>query len=75
MKITVRSKDLSNGSKSLFLEYYENGKRTYEFLRLYIVPEVDEKAKKQNVNAMKKAQAIKAERTIHPETIPDGSKK
>ena len=70
MKITLRSKPVANGSRSLFLEYYEKGKRTYEFLRLYLIPEVDEQAKRENENALKKAQAIKAERTIHPDTIP-----
>ena len=70
MKITLRSKPVANGSRSLFLEYYEKGKRRYEFLRLYIIPEVDEQAKRENENALKKAQAVKAERTIHPNTIP-----
>ena len=70
MKITLRSKPVANGSRSLFLEYYEKGKRTYEFLRLYLIPEVDEQAKRENENALKKAQAVKAERTIHPNTIP-----
>ncbi len=75
MKITLRSKPVKDGNRSLFLEYYDKGKRTYEFLRLYIIPETDDKAKKENENALKKAQAIKAERTIHPETIPTGAAK
>ncbi len=75
MKITLRSKPVKDGNRSLFLEYYDKGKRTYEFLRLYIIPETDDKAKKENENALKKAQAIKAERTIHPETIPTGTAK
>lgn len=70
MKITLRSKPVANGSRSLFLEYYEKSRRTYEFLRLYLIPEVDEQAKRENENALKKAQAIKAERTFHPDTIP-----
>ena len=72
MKITLRSKPVKDGNRSLFLEYYDKGKRTYEFLRLYIIPETDAKAKKENENALKTAQAIKAERTLHPETIPTG---
>ncbi len=75
MKITLRSKPVKDGNRSLFLEYYDKGKRAYEFLRLYIIPETDDKAKKENENALKKAQAIKAERTIHPETIPTGAAK
>ena len=75
MKITLRSKPVKDGSRSLFLEYYDKGKRTYEFLRLYLIPETDAKSKKENENALKKAQAIKAERTLHPETIPTGAAK
>lgn len=75
MKITLRSKPVKDGNRSLFLEYYDKGKRTYEFLRLYIIPETDAKAKKENENALKKTQAIKAKRTLHPETIPTGAAK
>ena len=31
-------KALSNGSQSLYLDIYRNGKRTYEYLKLYIIP-------------------------------------
>ena len=41
-------KALSNGSQSLYLDIYRNGKRTYEYLKLYIIPETDENARKQN---------------------------
>lgn len=61
MKVTLRTKPLANGSKSIYLDVYENGKRKYEYLRLYLVPEVDEKAKRINANAMKKAEEIKAQ--------------
>lgn len=75
MKVTLRSKALANGNRSLFLEFYDKGKRTYEFLHLYLIPEVDEKAKKENENALKKAHAIKAERIINPSTIKNETDK
>ncbi len=34
-------KDLSDGSKSLYLDIYRNGKRTYEYLKMYLIPETD----------------------------------
>ena len=37
-------KELSNGSKSLYLDVYRNGKRSYEYLKMYIIPEVDDNA-------------------------------
>ena len=31
--IRLRMKELSNGSKSLYLDIYRNGKRSYEYLK------------------------------------------
>ncbi len=53
--IKLRAKSLSNGNKSLYLDIYKDGKRTYEFLRLYIIPEVDETAKARNANTLQAA--------------------
>jgi len=36
MTITVREKELSSGKKSLYLDIYKDGKRRYEFLKLYL---------------------------------------
>ena len=38
MKITLRQKPLKDGNASLYLDYYDKGKREYEFLDLYLVP-------------------------------------
>ena len=35
--VTLREKTLANGNKSLYLDIYRNGKREYEFLKLYLV--------------------------------------
>ena len=62
--IKLRAKSLSNGNKSLYLDIYKDGKRTYEFLKLYIIPEVDETAKARNANTLQAANAIKAQKII-----------
>ena len=62
--VRLRVKTLANGNKSIYLDQYQEGRRTYEFLKLYLVPEVDEAAKAQNVNTMQAANAIKAQRII-----------
>lgn len=62
--IALRQKPLSKGGYSLYLDIYQNGKRTYEFLKLYLVPETDEAAAAQNQNTIKVANAIKAKRVI-----------
>lgn len=62
--IALRQKPLSKGGYSLYLDIYQNGKRTYDFLKLYLVPEVDEATATQNKNTIKVANAIKAKRVI-----------
>ena len=61
MKVTLRTKPLSNGTQSLYLDVYDKGKRKYEYLKLYLVPEVDANAKRENANAMKRANELKAQ--------------
>ena len=39
--IRLRMKELANGNKSLYLDIYRDGKRTYEYLKMYLIPETD----------------------------------
>lgn len=61
--VALRFRMLSKGSKSLYLDTYWNGKRHYEFLKLYLIPERTEEDKLTNQIILKAANAIKAERT------------
>lgn len=38
MKVTLRQR-LKGDKISLYLEYYSNGKRQYEYLNLYLTPD------------------------------------
>lgn len=62
--IRIRFKSLANGNLSIYLDQYKDGKRSYEFLKLYLVPEVNDTAKAQNANTLQAANAIKAQRLI-----------
>lgn len=62
--VILRFKELSKGSKSLYLDIYREGVRSYEFLKLYLIPErpgveADKIANKITHDA---ANAIKAQR-------------
>src|SRR5574344_283354 len=61
-RIKIRYKLLNSGNKTIYLDCYSDGKRSYEFLKLYLVPEVDNKSKMANEKTMKLAESIKAQR-------------
>ena len=48
--VTLRTKEVAKGRKSYYLDIYRDGKRSYEFLKLYTVPETSRAAKIQNEN-------------------------
>lgn len=62
--IKIREKKLRNGNISLYLDIYRNGKREYEFLKLYLVPEKTKQDKEQNKRTMLLANSIKAKRMV-----------
>lgn len=65
--VTIRFKELANGNKSIYLDIYMDGKRSYEFLKLYLIPEVGRdraKARAKNAETMASANIIKAQRVL-----------
>jgi len=62
--IKLRIKKLSNGNQSLYLDCYIEGKREYEFLKLYLVPETSAASKEANKETWKLANAIKAQKIV-----------
>ncbi|GHV33683.1 hypothetical protein FACS1894177_09920 [Bacteroidia bacterium] len=62
--IRLRIKKLSNGNQSLYLDFYFEGKREYEFLKLYLVPETFATNKEANRETWKLANAIKAQKIV-----------
>lgn len=62
--VRVRTKKLADGSESFYLDIYVDGKRSYEFLKLYLLPEVSAKVKEQNRTTRAAVEAIKSQRII-----------
>ena len=60
--IRIRQKELANGNISLYLDIYIGGKRKYEFLKLYLIPEKTREDKEKNRQTMQLANSIKSKR-------------
>ena len=51
--INLRKRTMQSGNVSLYLAITRNGKREYEYLKLYLVPELTKADKKKNDETMK----------------------
>lgn len=61
--VKMRFKTLSDGSMSIYLDTYINGKRSYEFLDIpHLIPEKTKEDKKRNEEILRKAEAILSKR-------------
>ena len=80
--VRIRFKQLSNGNQSIYLEYYtgdvirkENyvgGKRKYEFLKLYLIPERTREDKAKNEAPLALAKAIQSRRIVEVQNDAHG---
>ena len=62
--VRLRQRAMPSGNISLYLDIYTNGRRNYEYLRLYLVPEKTRADKEKNRETLKLADAIRAKRVI-----------
>ena len=62
--VRLREKHLANGNTSLYLDIYRNGKREYEFLKLYLIKAKTAAERAQNDETWATAEAIRAKRQI-----------
>jgi integrase len=60
--IKIRFKALANGNQSVYFDIYRNGKRCYEFPKLYLIPERTPADREQNRQTLEKAMRIKTQR-------------
>ena len=80
--VRIRFKQFSNGNQSIYLEYYtgdvirkENyvgGKRKYEFLKLYLIPERTREDKAKNEATLALAKAIQSRRIVEVQNDAHG---
>ena len=80
--VRIRFKQLSNGNQSIYLDYYtgdvirkENyvgGKRKYEFLKLYLIPERTREDRAKNEATLALAKAIQSRRIVEVQNDTHG---
>lgn len=70
--VKLRRRTTKDGGASLYLEIAGNGNRTYEFLRLYLVPERTRIDRIRNAETLRTAEAAKAQRIIELQNTAHG---
>lgn len=70
--IKLREKRLSDGRLSLYLDIYENGQRRYEFLKLYIYPEINDTIRAKNRDTRKFAEVVRGKRMVEAQNAVFG---
>ena len=80
--VRIRFKQLSNGNQSIYLDYdtgdvirkenYLGGKRKYEFLKLYLIPERTREDKAKNEATLALAKAIQSKRIVEVQNDAHG---
>ena len=66
---------MKDGRRSIYLDCYRDGHRSYEYLRLYLVPETDEESVRRNEAAMQKAETACRRKLRELKKLPVGSKR
>lgn len=62
--IRLRQRKLKDGKSSLYLDIYIDGKRSYEYLKLYLLPGTGKDVRAKNKETMLLAEAVRAQRVV-----------
>jgi hypothetical protein len=62
--IRLRQRKTASGSITLYLDIYLNGERSYEYLKLYLIPESSRQNKERNQQTLQFTETIRAKRVV-----------
>ena len=66
---------MKDGRRSIYLDCYHNGHRSYEYLKLYLVPETDDESLRRNEVAMQKVETACRRKLRELKKLPVWSKR
>lgn len=72
--IRLRKRKTPTGLYSIYLDIYLNGQKSYEYLKLYLIPETSRADKHKNQETMKLAEAIRGKRLVELQNSEYGFK-
>ena len=70
--VRMRLKQLADGRQSIYFDIYRDGKREYEFPKLYIVPETNETDKEKNRETLDIANKLKSKMILEMDHVGHG---
>jgi len=70
--VRIRLKKLKDGNQSIYFDIYRDGQRSYEFPKLYIIPEKTEADKEKNRETLKIANKIKNKKILELDNTEHG---
>lgn len=59
--VTIRTRELKDGRQSIFFDIFNDGVRTYKFLKMYLEPETTAQAKRTNAKTLKQVEKMRTE--------------
>ncbi len=60
--VRLRGRKMPSGNTSLYLDIYADGRRKYEYLRLYLTPEASKADREKNRRTLRLAEAVRTKR-------------
>ena len=73
--VKIRFKAMKDGRRSIYLDCYHDGHRSYEYLKLYLVPETGDESLRRNEAALQKAETACRRKLRELKKLPVGNKR